>query len=70
MSTIQDSVNKEVEFRNQLNHAINCLVAVRDQPFVKIEEREKALEDLQKTLPLLRRYLWYFKTMRDQNTKV
>lgn len=62
MSFFSDKISKEVEFTNLIDACIMQLQAVRYHTNVKADERDKAVQQVQNTIPMIRRYLTYFRT--------
>lgn len=62
MSFFGDKLSKEAELAALIDACIQHLQAVRYHASVKADERDKAVAQVQTTLPLIRRYLTYFRT--------
>jgi len=69
LSFFSDKTAKEVELNNLLDACIYQLQQVKIHNNVKADERDKAISQIQNTIPLIRRYLIYFRTKEAEDTK-
>lgn len=66
---IKNKVSRQVELNQFLDSIQHYIMAIRQSPYSKADERLHALDEVQKALPVVRRYLIWFKNMELEERK-
>ncbi len=69
MNFFGDKVSKEAQLAALIDACVLHLQAVRYHPGIKADDRDRAVEQVQSAIPLIRRYLIYMRTQELEARK-